>query len=554
MNKQDNYVSKTLKLLKLDATDIGNVYFYAILAGLISLGLPLGIQSIIGFVMAGQLSTSLILLISIVVLATFFYGFFQIRQLQITEKIKQKIFVRFSLAFEEKLNKLDVQYSRKYYLPELMNRFFDTITFQKSISKLLIDIPASSIQILLGLILLAFYHPLFILFGLFLIVTLYILLRYTGVRGMETSLEESKNKYELVAWLEELADNIKVIRARDTSHFQSAKTNKILQEYTESRSQHFKILKVQYWALTLFKVILTLVMLAVGSYLLIEQLINIGQFVAAEIIIILILSAIEKMIFGLDLVYDLLTSTEKLSKVIELAEINQDTNTSKLDVAGDELIVQNLRLSTIDNDLTILNDINFTLKKGDKLFISGASGSGKSSLMYILSGMYHRYEGRYTINDIIVKNLNNVCIKQVISPYYAGTRLFEGTILENINLGNEAISSSAIFELAKQIGFHETIAQLKKAYQTKIELNQNQVPAQVQTMVALLRTFINKKPIFILENPFEELEKYNADKLAHYIKNELNEHIVIYSTQLPELKHLATKTLDLTDNSNSNNI
>ncbi len=553
MNKKDNYVSKTLKLLKLDAPDIGNIYFYAILAGLISLGLPLGIQSIIGFVMAGQLSTSLFLLISVVVLATFFYGFFQISQLQITEKIKQKIFVRFSLAFEEKLNKLDIQYSRKYYLPELMNRFFDTITYQKSISKLLIDIPASSIQIILGLILLAFYHPIFILFGLFLLATLYILLRYTGVRGMETSLEESKNKYELVAWLEEQADNVKVIRARDMTNFQSQKTNRILKEYTASRSHHFKILKVQYWALTLFKVILTLVMLSVGSYLLIEQLINIGQFVAAEIIIILILSAIEKMIFGLDVVYDLFTSTEKLSKVIELAEIEQETDTSKLDVPGDELIVQNLGLRTLDNDTTILNNLNFFLKKGDKLYISGPSGSGKSSLLYILSGMYHRYEGRYTINDIVVKNLNNACIKQVISPYYAGTRLFAGTILENINLGKEDITSTEIFELAKRMGFHETIAQLKQAYQTQIELNQNQVPAQVQKMVALLRTFINKKPIFILENPFEELDETHAKKLELFIKNELNNHIVIYTTHQLDYNNMANKTLHLQTGSITNN-
>ena len=171
MKKYSNIKTATIRildLLKLDKEDISSIYMYSIMAGVLSLSLPLGIQAIIGFVMAGSLSTSIVVLIGMVLIGTFFGGLLQIRTLQTTEKIEQKIFVRYSLEFGNRLPRLNVEKLDSYYLPELVNRFFDITTLQKNLQKLLIDVPAAVIQVVLGIILLAFYHPLFIAFGFFL--------------------------------------------------------------------------------------------------------------------------------------------------------------------------------------------------------------------------------------------------------------------------------------------------------------------------------------------------------------------------------------------------
>ncbi|MCA6487944.1 MAG: ABC transporter, partial [Chitinophagaceae bacterium] len=148
-----------LALLRVDRADISSIYFYAILAGLVQLSLPLGIQTIINFVLAGTISTSIVVLIFMVVSGTLVAGLLQVRQLQVIEKLKQKIFVRYSLEFADRIPKLDVEKMDQYYLPELINRYFEVPSFQKGIEKILLDLPTAAIQMTLGLMLLSFYHP-----------------------------------------------------------------------------------------------------------------------------------------------------------------------------------------------------------------------------------------------------------------------------------------------------------------------------------------------------------------------------------------------------------
>ena len=152
------------KYVTKEKKDVTNIYFYAILNGLVQLSVPLGIQSIVSFVMGATMATSIYMLIAFVVLGTWLVGYFRLKVMQIIEKIQQKIFVEFSLAFAEKLPKVNLSATRKYYLPELVNRFFDTQNLQKGISKILLEIPTALIQILFGILLLSFYHPWFLVF------------------------------------------------------------------------------------------------------------------------------------------------------------------------------------------------------------------------------------------------------------------------------------------------------------------------------------------------------------------------------------------------------
>ena len=157
-------------------------------------------------------------LITVVVLGVFLNGLFQIRQLQIIEKIKQKIYTRDALSFANKIPHLNIEKLDNYYLPELVNRFFDTITLQKGIEKILLEIPAAFIQILFGIILLSLYHPVFIAFGIVLVVLLYVILATTLPKGFTKNLLASDYKYKTAAWLQELARVVKTFKyAKKTS-------------------------------------------------------------------------------------------------------------------------------------------------------------------------------------------------------------------------------------------------------------------------------------------------------------------------------------------------
>ena len=213
--------------------------------------------------------------------------------------------------------RLDMKSVDSYYLPELVNRFFDTVSLQKGISKLLLDIPTATIQILFGLILLSFYHPVFIVFSFMLVIIVSAILYYSGSRGLETSLRESQFKYGVAGWLEELARVVRSFKFSKGTYLHLRRTDELVNGYLGARTSHFKILLFQYWALVSFKVVITAAMLIVGSILLINQQLNLGQFIAAEIVILLVLNSVEKLIVNIDKVYDVLTSVEKLSRVTD---------------------------------------------------------------------------------------------------------------------------------------------------------------------------------------------------------------------------------------------
>ena len=170
MKKKTNPVSRVLKLLSLEKKEISQIYFYAILYGIIMLAIPVGIQSLISFAQANAVSASVILLVVLIVISVFISGVLQVNQMKIIEKIQQKIFVRYAFGFADRIPKINLSKVDDQYLPELVNRFFDTLTLQKKIAKILLDFPLALVQIFFGLLLLAFYHPIFIAFGLFLII------------------------------------------------------------------------------------------------------------------------------------------------------------------------------------------------------------------------------------------------------------------------------------------------------------------------------------------------------------------------------------------------
>ena len=181
---------------------IVKIYIYAVIGGIIGLSLPLGIQAVINLVSTGAIVTSWYILISVVILGIIFGGLLQIFQLGLSETIQQRIFAKSAIELAFRIPRIDAAGIRDYFVPELLNRFFDTVTVQKGLSKILLDFSTASLQIIFGLLLLSFYHPIFIAFGFGLLVLVIAMILATGPMGLKTSLTESEDKYEVAHWLE----------------------------------------------------------------------------------------------------------------------------------------------------------------------------------------------------------------------------------------------------------------------------------------------------------------------------------------------------------------
>lgn len=519
---------RLIGLLELDKRDIYQVFFYAIFAGIVSLTLPLGIQAIINLIQGARISTSWIVLVTLVTVGVGFAGALQVMQLRIIENIQQKIFTRASFEFTYRFPKIKMSELRNTYPPELANRFFDTLTIQKGLTKIMIDFPAALLQILFGLILLSFYHPFFIIYGVLLLMLIYIVFRYTAQKGLETSLNESKYKYKVAHWIQEIARTIVSFKQSGKTQLALEKNDSLVTEYLNYRENHFKILVIQFIQMIGFKVLVTAGLLIIGGILVMKQQMNIGQFVAAEIIIIIVISSVEKLILGFESFYDVLTSLEKLGQVVDKDLESQSGDTPNLDVINIEF--NELSYTVEGKNTPILKDINLNIKHGERVLINGASGSGKTTLLKIITGINEPTSGNIFINDAQLKSIQINHYRAYIGQVLPEDSPFEGTILENITFGDTTIPQENIQWVINQVKLRDFIKQQPDGLNTIIYPEGKQIPYTIAKKIVLARSIVRKPSLLVLKEPLEHFDSKEAQEIIEFITDkERNWTLVVVS-------------------------
>ncbi|PKV49706.1 ABC-type bacteriocin/lantibiotic exporter with double-glycine peptidase domain [Aquimarina sp. MAR_2010_214] len=505
-----------LSLLELDKKDIRQIFYYAIFAGLVALTLPLGIQAIINLIQGAQVSTSWIVLVVLVTMGVAFQGILQLMQIRILENMQQKIFTRASFEFAYRFPKIKIEELSNYYPPELANRFFDVLTIQKGLSKILIDFPAAVLQIIFGLMLLSFYHSFFIIYGFLLVLLIYIVFKFTAKKGLVTSLVESKSKYKVAHWIQEISRSLISFKLSGTTGLAMKRNDHYTTNYLEARENHFKVLVTQFIQLIGFKILVTAGLLIIGGLLVLNQQMNIGQFVAAEIIILLVLSSVEKLIKGLEPFYDVLTSLEKIGQVVDKKlEIQDGENPFAND---DELHIELDDLKYVTpRGLEVLSNINFNIDHKDRILFEGASGSGKTTLLKILSGLLTPSNGSIYVNDVSIKGVWPNKYRSYIGQVIPSQLPFEGTIHENITFGRKDISQEHLHTVLKELGLLTFIKQQPKGINTMLYSEGQQIPFTVSKRIVLARAIIHNPKLLLLKDPLEHFEKEEAEQIIKYL-------------------------------------
>lgn len=506
------------KLLKPDKKEIIFLYIYAIFGGFMGLSLPLGVQTIVGLVMGAQYSSSLFLMILLVIIGVVVAGLMQIMQVWLVESIQQKIFVRSAFEFAFKAPRIKLEALADKYAPELMNRFFDTVNIQKSLPKILIDFTQANLQILFGLILLSIYHPLFLVFGGFLLGVFYLIFRVTGPTGMKASLKESKYKYDVAFWLEEVARTMRIFKVAGSTNLPLEKTDSLVGNYLDARKKHFRILVTQYSYMVIFKMLVTGILLILGSMLILNEQINIGQFVASEIIIIIVLNAVEKVILSLENIYDILTSVEKISTVTQLPTDREDgIPFNYIDNEKGIEINYNINHYKTSNNVTLISNVNLHILPGEKVCITGANGSGKSSLLSLTTGLYSNYDGQILFNSLPLNNLHLRSLHDFVALNFSRESIFKGTLYENITLGRKDISIPDIMWAAEITGLNKLIQSLPKGLETELSPEDKNVPSGDLVKIVLTRCLAERPRLLLLEEFLDSFDFNYRKKIMDHI-------------------------------------
>lgn len=505
-----------VRLLSLERKDILQIFYYAIFSGLVALSLPLGIQAIINLIQGAQISTSWVVLVVLVTLGVVFTGVLQLMQLRIIETIQQRIFVRASFDLSYRFPKIRMEELRNYYPPELANRFFDTLSIQKGISKVLIDVPAALLQVVFALILLSFYHPLFIVFGVTLLLAVYLVFQYTAGKGLQTSLEESKFKYKVAHWIQEIARSIISFKLSGKTNLALQKNDALAENYLKARESHFRIIKLQFIKMIGFKAIITAGLLIIGGILVLSQRMNIGQFVAAEIIILLVITSVEKLILGLETFYDMLTSIEKLGEVVDKPLESQDGEKINLE-KGILIALENVTFNVPDREKSILKNISLHVNSESRMLLQGESGSGKSSLLCMLSGVINPTSGNMFVNNLSIKGIHINHYRAHIGLSLSEEFPFEGTFRENLTFGDDSITDDSILEILDTVGLSYFLKELPKGLNTIIYPEGKHMSYTIAKKIILARAILKQPKLLILEDALDQFSDVETKSIIDFL-------------------------------------
>ncbi|MEL6866696.1 MAG: ABC transporter ATP-binding protein [Bacteroidota bacterium] len=506
-------------LLAIYKTEIRQIYTYAVFNGMVNLTLPLGIQAIINYIQTGEVTSSWVILVCFVLIGIAASGGIQVFQLRIVENIQQDLFARSAFEFAFRIPRISFLQLDKIHAPELVNRFFDTLTIQKGLPKILIDLSLAAFQIIFGLILLAIYSPYFIILGVSLIIVLVLIFQITGPRGLQTSLVESKYKYQLAHWLEEVARVNRSFKLNTANSFHLNRTDNITVDYLCARENHFQVLINQFRLFIGFKVFVAAGLLILGGYLVFQEQMNIGQFVAAEIIILLVINSVEKLLRIIDTIYDVLTALEKIGLVTDL-RLDSERGKAQIERGKEGLRIKaaDIEFGFPTDSKRIIDGLSFEIDSGSKVVLSGPSGSGKTILLHLMAGIHGILEGELYVNGIPLKNYQRDNLYKYVDMSFPTNQIFEGTIQENIAMGRE-IPARKMAEVIEVLRLNDFLIHQPQGIDSLVDSGGRRLPRSIIQKILIARIIVGEPRLLLMEDPLQFVEEHEKKRIIDYLMN-----------------------------------
>ncbi len=505
-NTSVQVVQRFFTLLNLDRKEVQKLYFYAVFYGLLTLILPIGVQSVIQLIQSGRPSTSYYLVVVLVLVSIIVAGYIQLLQLRLVENLQRKIFVRYAFEFSYRLNNVDFSKYKNENPTELANRFFETLSLQKGLPKILIDVVGALLQITFGLILLSLYHPVFIAFSLILVVLLILSFQYSGQKGIVYGLKESKYKYKTVFWIQELVRTNKVNRHADP-FLNIQQTDENLNQYLAQRENKFQVIWKQFIQLIGFKVFFIFTFFIIGGYLVFQSKMNLGQFIASEIIIVLLISSIEKIVQSLETIYELFASIEKIEQVIDFPLENGRVLTSP--VLNDH--ENRWYFNQVEGELSHIGKISNLKLEGefvlDRHVLITAQDSIKTNtfLQLILKSSCPK-TGHIHINNHPVNSISNESYLEGMFYLDAKRVLFDGDIWTNLTLGRKQLTEKQVIDVLKKVELEAFINGLPEGMNTLTGDSFLFIPNEIIQKIMVARVLLHQPKILISDGFLDQLQ------------------------------------------------
>jgi len=504
-------LTRLWSLLVSDKHDLVVLFVYTLMTGIVSLAVPLAAQALVNTIAAGIFLQPLIVLSLLVLAGLLFGSILRLLKFCLVEELQQRIFARITLRLSERIPVIKASALNTEYMPELINRFFDVMTVQKAWGKLLLEGPSALLQVVIGLVLMAFYSPFLLAFDLLIILFVFFAVSVLGIGGLKSCIKESAFKYRVAEWLEDMGRCQTSLKTNGISHFLFRRSDSLVLNYLKARREHFSVLFRQALGTYFFQAFASAGILAIGGWLVINRQLTLGQLVAAELVVLNVLSALEKLIRNCDTFYDLLTGLDKVGHITDLPSERQGG--VALPESTEGLSVDCMKLHFSYGSREILQDLDWSLRSGEKASLVGASGAGKTTLASIICGLQESLHGTVEVGGYDVRDLDLKELRRQVGLVGDTNEIFEGTIEDNVGLGRPNVSHQDIRWALDAAQFSDDLVNLPDGINTMlVSGGRNLSRGQVQRLL-IARAVAEQPRLLILDEAFTGIDEKTKLKI-----------------------------------------
>ena len=538
----DRPIARLVALLRPEMSDVWVVAVFAFFAGVLSLATPIAVESLVNIVAFGRLLQPL------VILSLMLFGFLafaaMMRALQtfVVEIIQRRLFARVAADFAFRFPRVRTSSMDGHYGPELANRFFDIVTLQKVVAQLLLDGLAIVLATAVGMAVLAFYHPWLLGFDVLLLGLVVGGLLVLGRGAIKSGIDESKQKYRLAAWLQDLLRCPLGFRSAGAADFALDRADQLTTEYLDARRRHFRVLFRQLLFIFGLQVVAGTVLLGVGGLLVIRGQLTLGQLVAAELIVATILASLAKLGKHIEGFYDVVASVDKLGHLFDLPIENQDGLLAFAPGAGARVRVTNVRHRSVDSFLR--DGFSLSLDRGDRTVILCGGSAGSSPLFDILYGLRTPESGHVEIEHADPRDLRPDILREAVA-LVRDVEVFDGTIAENVHLHRPGVSMTDVRSALFEVGLLDDVLHLSDGLDTEINASGNLLTATQLRLLMLARAVAGKPRFLLIDGLLDPLSDDQLRMTAEMLLGSSFDWTLLVATNRSDVARLFASVVDV---------
>lgn len=520
---------------RLEQRILGLIGSYSIAIGLFALIVPLTVQELVNTFAFALQPITIVTLAAVMVAALLFVGAFRALQYYAVEVLERRIFARVAIAMAQQLPHLRYQ----GFKPRFANYFMETILMQRAVSVLLVDLINVIVGGAVGMTILVFYHPYFLLFNAILLIGFNVVFFLMSHGGLKADIDLSHAKYDTLHWFQEIAYNLLHFKSTDSQALLIKKTDQLVDSYIGVRRTRFGILIRQYLGSLGWQAVVHSGLIATAGWLLGIGQLTLGQFVAAEVVVSGILSSFDGVVKRMGHIYYFLTALTELNFLFSLPK---DQDTATLSIPLPDPTVHGIRVTC--KDLTfapaggpaVFEGFNLEVTPGEKIGIYADNTIAKTALARVLGGLEFPTSGVIRYNGVDLRHLNLDSVNRFRGFILdSQMSLFEGTLEENIVLGREYIPYSDVRWALRFTELEEEVDALPQGLKTHVRAaGQIFAPTQI-VRILIARAILGRPQLLIFEGILHNMHPAMRETILRRLCSKEEPWSVIFVSNDPNL-------------------